>query len=111
MMTEEEEATKKKTTEEEKVKEKKEEEVVEERIYTIPLKHAWIAPIKKRTPRAVGILKSFMKRHMKAESLVISEEVNEYLWGRGIEGAPRKIRVRAARSKDDVVTVYLAKGG
>lgn len=110
MMAEKEETTKKKTAEKEKVKEK-EEEVVEERIYTIPLRHAWIAPIKKRTPRAMGILKSFMKKHMKAESLIISEEVNEHLWARGIEGAPNKIKVRAVRSKDDVVTVYLAKGG
>jgi large subunit ribosomal protein L31e len=42
--------------------------------------------------------------------LVISKEVNEKVWGRGIEKPPRKIRVRAAKNKDGNVTVYLAEG-
>jgi large subunit ribosomal protein L31e len=93
-----------------KEKEKKDENIVEERVYTVPLKHAWVAPVKKRTPRAMSILKGFMKRNMKAETLIISGEVNEYIWSKGIEGAPRRIRVRAVKDKEDVVTVYLAKG-
>jgi large subunit ribosomal protein L31e len=42
-------------------------------------------------------------------TLVISKEVNEKVWGRGIEKPPRKIRVRAAKDKDGNVTVYLAE--
>ena len=42
--------------------------------------------------------------------LAISKEVNEKVWGRGIEKPPRKIRVRAAKNKDGNVTVYLAEG-
>ena len=99
-----EEKTKKKT-------EKKKEEIVEEKIYTIPLTHSWIAPIKKRTPRAMNILKEFIKKNLKMEDFVISKEVNERLWSRGIEGVPRKVRVRVVKDKDGVVTVYLAKGG
>ena len=99
-----EEKTKKKT-------EEKKEEIVEERVYTIPLTHAWIAPIKKRTPRAMNILKDFLKKHMKIEDFIISKEVNERFWSKGIEGAPRKVRVRVVKDKDGVVTVYLAKGG
>lgn len=87
------------------------EDIVEERIYTIPLKRAWISPIKKRTPRAVRILKAFIMRHMKPQSIRITKDVNEHLWSRGIEGAPRKVRVRAVRDADDVVTLYLVKGG
>jgi large subunit ribosomal protein L31e len=41
---------------------------------------------------------------------VISQEVNERIWGRGIEKPPKKIRVRAAKDKDGNVTVYLAEG-
>ena len=108
-MTERKEEAKKRDSEKEKT-EKKEEDVVEERVYTIPLKHAWIAPTKKRTPRAMKILKEFMTKNMKAESIIISGEVNEYLWSKGIEGAPRRIRVRAVKDKEDVVKVYLAKG-
>ncbi|MGQ9530179.1 MAG: hypothetical protein ACUVQX_01900 [Candidatus Bathycorpusculaceae bacterium] len=103
--------------------EKPEEEIVEERIYTIPLSRAWIGPPRKRAPRAMRIIKSFLIRHMKLEKigggegeeeepkrLIISNEVNEKVWGRGIEKPPRKIRVRAAKDKDGNVTVYLAEG-
>ena len=42
--------------------------------------------------------------------LIITKEVNERIWDRGIEKPPRKIRVRAAKDKDGNVTVYLAEG-
>ncbi len=96
--------------EEEEPKERElEEGVVEERFYTIPLRRAWIAPVKKRSPRAIKIIKTFMNKHMKPEALVLDKEVNEEVWRRGIEKPPRRIRVRAARDTDGVVTVFLAK--
>jgi large subunit ribosomal protein L31e len=117
------------TPEEEEVKptprkKKEEEEIVEERIYTIPLGKAWIAPPNKRTARAMRMIKSFITKHMKLEprrtweeegegesrELVISNEVNERVWRRGVEKPPRKIRVRAAEDKEGKVTVYLAEG-
>jgi large subunit ribosomal protein L31e len=94
-------------------KEKKVEgEIAEERIYTVPLGRAWIMPVTKRAPRAMRILKAFIKRHMKAgdESIIISNEVNEKIWSRGIEKPPRKIRVRAVKDREGLVTVYLAEG-
>ena len=104
-------------------KEELEEEIVEEKIYTIPLGRAWVSPRKKRTPRAMSLLQSYIQRHMKigaktkgeeeeeeAGKLVISNEVNEKIWGRGIEKPPRKIRVRAAKDKEGIITVYLAEG-
>ncbi len=87
-----------------------EEEIVEERIYTIPLRRAWISPRKKRTPRAVRLVKAFIQRHMKPEALVMSNEVNERLWSRSIQKPPRKIRVRAVRDKEGTVTLYLVEG-
>ena len=99
-----------------------EEEFVEERIYTIPLGRVWIAPPKKRSPRAMKMIKDFVKRHMKLEPqgemeeeeepkrLIISNEVNERVWRRGIEKPPRKVRVRAAKDKDGNITVFLAEG-
>jgi len=109
--------------EEEVKKEKKEEEeeIVEERIYTIPLSRAWISPPKKRTPRAIRIVKNFIQKHMKIkteveeegeepEKLVVSNEVNEKIWSRGIKEPPRNIRVRAVKNKEGVITVYLAEG-
>jgi len=85
-------------------------DVVEERVYTVPLSHAWIAPVKNRVPRGIHILKEFLRKNMKSDNIVISSEVNEDLWGRGIEGLPRKIRVRAVKDKENVVRVYLVKG-
>ena len=104
---------------------KVEEEIVEEKFYTISLGKAWIAVPKKRAPRAMKMIKDFVKRHMKFEAqgeleeeeeeeeakrLVISNEVNERVWRRGIQKPPRKVRVRAAKDKDGNVTVYLAEG-
>ena len=103
---------------------KEEEEIIEERIYTIPLGKAWIAPPNKRAARAMRMIKSFITKHMKLEprvtweeeggeepkELSISNEVNERVWKRGIGKPPRKIRVRAAEDKEGKVTVYLAEG-
>jgi large subunit ribosomal protein L31e len=108
--------------EEAKHKKKKEEEIVEERTYTVPLSRALVRPPKKRAPRAMQLLKIFITKHMKLEmkvseeeeeeelpQLIISKEVNEKIWSKGIEKPPRKIRVRAAKDKDGNVTVHLAE--
>lgn len=104
----------------EKEAKKKEEEIVEERIYTIPLGKAWIMPPRKRTPRAMRMIRAFVIKHMKIGAkkegeeeeeparLIISNEVNERVWGRGVEKPPRKIRIKAEKDKDGNVTVYLA---
>ncbi len=89
---------------------KEKEKIVEERIYTIPLKQAWIAPIKKRTPRGVRLIRGFVRRHMKVDEPVLARELNEYLWRMGVEGLPRRVRVRITRDADGVVKVNLAKG-
>ncbi|MEM2851260.1 MAG: 50S ribosomal protein L31e [Candidatus Bathyarchaeia archaeon] len=91
-------------------KEEAPEEIVEERIYTIPLRRAWIVPRKERTPKAIKVIRSFIKRHMKTDSIILSREVNELIWSRGIEKPPRRIRVRAAKNKEGVVKVHVAEG-
>lgn len=103
-------------------KKKKDEEIVEERFYTIPLQKALVRPPKKRAPRAMQLIKIFVTKHMKLEmkvseeeeeeelpQLVVSQEVNEKVWDRGIEKPPRKIKVRTTKDKDGNVTVYLAE--
>ncbi len=101
---------------------KKEDEIVEERFYTIPLQKALIRPPKKRAPRAMQLIKLFVTKHMKLAmkvseeeeeeelpQLVVSQEVNEKVWGRGIEKPPRKIKTRVTKDKDGNVIVYLAE--
>jgi large subunit ribosomal protein L31e len=126
MVEAEEEAT---PAEEEEVKPRRkkeaeeEEEFVEERIYTIPLGKAWVRPPKKRAPRAMQMVKAFVTKHMKLDMrveeeeekeelprLIVSNDVNKKVWGRGIEKPPRKIRIRAAKDKEGNVTVFLAEG-
>ena len=58
------------------------------------------------------MVKIFITKHMKLEmkvseeeeeeelpQLLISQEVNEKIWDRGIKKPPRKIRVRALKTK------------
>ncbi len=90
--------------------EEEEIEVVEEKIYTISLRHVWVVtPRGKRAPRAVRDVRDFVSRHMKSEEVAVSNEVNEAIWSRGINKPPRKITVRAVKDKEGKVIVYPAK--
>jgi len=84
--------------------------VGEERVFIVPLDRAWVGPIKKRVPRTIRILREFAKKNMKTDEVLLDQAVNERLWSRGIEGAPRKIRIRAVRDEENVVTVHLVEG-
>ncbi len=85
------------------------------------LGRALVRPPNKRASRAMQLIKIFITKHMKLEmkvseeeeeeelpQLIISQELNQKIWNRGIEKPPRKIKVRAAKDKDGNVTVYLA---
>jgi len=87
-------------------------EVEVERIYTVPLRDAYGAVRKRRAKRAVTLLRQFIKRHMKPEEdaeIIIDPALNEYLWARGIEKPPRRVRVRATKDRHGIVRVYLAE--
>ena len=90
--------------EEEEVKE----EIIDERIYTVPLAKARRGPRNKWAKKSIRYLKEFMERHFKPETLVISQEVNEAIWKRGIQKPPRKLKVRATKNIDGLVVVYLS---
>lgn len=80
-----------------------------ERVYTIPLRNAALAPRPKRANRAVTEVRQFLARHMKTgeEQVWIDGPVNELLWDRGIQKPPRRIRVRAIKFEDGIVEVSL----
>ncbi|MGQ9564921.1 MAG: hypothetical protein ACUVT5_00030 [Candidatus Bathyarchaeales archaeon] len=111
--------------EEEKPKpeKEKEEDIVEERFYTIPLRRVWIIPPNKRAPRAIRLIKNYVEKHMKIgvekeeeeateeeeeERLLISPELNEKIWQKGIRKPPRKVKVRVVKDSEGNVTVYPA---
>lgn len=80
-----------------------------ERLYTVPLRNARLAPRGKRANRAVSEVRRFLARHMKAdeEQVWLDGPVNEIIWARGIEKPPSKLRVRAIKFEDGVVEVSL----
>ena len=84
------------------------EEIIDERIYVVPLAKARHGPRNKYAKKAIRYLREFMTRHFKPESLVISQEVNEKIWERGIQKPPRKLKVRATKNVDGLVVIYLA---
>jgi large subunit ribosomal protein L31e len=84
-------------------------ESAEDRIYTVPLGRAWVAPRYRRAEKAVTVLRKFVERHMKPEEVIIDPTVNEAIWARGITNPPRKIRVRLSKDDEGLVTVSLAE--
>ena len=87
------------------------ENIVEERVYTVPLQGAWKVPSWRRTPKAMEIVRGFIMRHMKPETVKLTKELNERVWYKGIRNPPRRIRIRAVKDEEGVVTVYLHEGG
>ena len=85
------------------------EDITEERLYTVPLGKAYLRPPKKRAKKAIRMIREFFQRHMKADELVILPEVNERVWEYGIERPPRKIKIRATKSIEGIVTLYLVE--
>nr|MDO8086241.1 50S ribosomal protein L31e [Candidatus Sigynarchaeum springense] len=83
------------------------EEITEERKYIVPLSRAYASPPKYRAKKAIIILREFFKRHMKPTELVILPEVNDEIWSRSIERPPRKLKIRATKSIEGKVTLYL----
>jgi len=89
-----------------------------ERIYTVPLTVTKQVPRTKRAPRAIKEIKEFVKRHMTDKTAPEGDEsikrevwvdyrLNEYLWSKGVENPPRKVRVKAIRFEDGLIEVSL----
>lgn len=80
-----------------------------ERIYTVPLGDAYETIRRKRTPRAVKLLRAFIGRHMKAdgEKIVLSGALNGYLWQHSIAKPPRRVKVRLIKDEGKI-RAYLA---
>ena len=94
--------------EERELIEEPKEEIIDERIYTVPLAKARHGPRNKYAKKAIRFLREYMTRHMKPEALIISQEVNEQIWSRGIQKPPRKLKIRATKNVDGLVVLYLA---
>jgi len=82
-------------------------EKILERNYVVPLRKATIKTARwRRAKKAMITIRSFMKRHMKAETVKLGHELNELIWERGGKRVPSKVSV-LARKKDGVVKVNI----
>ncbi len=91
---------------------KKEEKpkTVLERVYNVPLRKGYQkAPKWKRTKKAVNVLKEFISKHMKSDTVKIGKYLNLELWKHGIKNPPHHIKVKASKDDKAVVSVELAE--
>jgi large subunit ribosomal protein L31e len=84
-------------------------EHLEERIYTVPLGKTRYSPYYKRSPRAIHLIRGFFTRHMKAEKIIITKDLNEAIWINGIRNPPRRVKIRATKDDEGNVTLYPAE--
>jgi large subunit ribosomal protein L31e len=80
-----------------------------ERVYIIPLRDVKRVPRTIRSPKAVRIVREFLKKHMKSDDIKIDSSVNEKIWERGIQKVPPKIKVKATKEEDGSVSVTLVE--
>lgn len=64
-------------------------------VYVVNLSRVYYGRRTNRAKRAVNLLREFVARHAKvsSESVVILNDVNNYVWGRGLQRPPRRVRV------------------
>ncbi len=77
-----------------------------EKVYVIPLRDAFLAPRTHRASKAIKVVRAFLTRHLKSESIRLGKSINESVWARGIQKVPRKIRVHADKDENGI---YLAE--
>lgn len=79
----------------------------EERIFTIPLRAALVAPKTQRAPRAIKAIREFVQRHLKPDHIFIDDVLNERIWSRSRGNPPKRIRVKAIKFEDGTAVVSL----
>ncbi|MDD3984874.1 MAG: 50S ribosomal protein L31e [Methanobacterium sp.] len=80
-----------------------------ERVYIIPLRDVKRVPRTIRSPKAIRLVREFLKKHMKSDDIKIDTSVNEKIWERGIQKVPPKIKVKAIKEEDGSVSVTLVE--
>lgn len=75
----------------------------ESRVYVVPLRKGFLkVPGWRKTKRAMDELKKFILHHTKADRAVISNWVNEAIWGHGGKNPPGKIKVKVVLKEEEI---------
>ncbi|MEM3123660.1 MAG: 50S ribosomal protein L31e, partial [Nitrososphaerota archaeon] len=80
-------------------------------VHVIPLRDVWKGSRLRRTRSAMRLLREYVKRHMKAKRIIISNRVSELVWSRGVQNPPRRLRVELVREDEETVAVRLEGEG
>jgi len=81
-----------------------------ERIYNISFqKLKEKSPQNQRARKALVYVVDFLKKHMKAEEIIVDKSINEKIWERGITRVPAKLKVKAVKQEDGKVLAALAE--
>ena len=80
-------------------------------VYVIPLSRVYWGRRSNRADRAVRIVRRFVERHTRADRILIDNSVNNYIWSRGREKPPRRIKVlvKLSRVKEDEEEILTAR--
>jgi large subunit ribosomal protein L31e len=79
-----------------------------ERAYIVPLRREFLkAPKYKRAKKALAALRQFIQKHMKSEDVVISTELNNFIWRHGMKNPPHHIKIAVSKDKDGRVAAGL----
>ncbi|MCI4337098.1 MAG: 60S ribosomal protein L31 [Thermoplasmata archaeon] len=84
-----------------------------EREFVVPLRASMHQPSRRRrSGHALLTVRRFISRHMKGaeEDVWIDPRLNEFIWRRGIQHPPSKVRVKAIRFEDGLIEVDLMEG-
>lgn len=81
---------------------------MEEKSFTVPMQKVFDKPRTKRAAKAVNLVKRFLKKNFRTneKQIKLSNKINELLWSKGIEHAPRRIEIKAIL-EDGVVRAFL----
>lgn len=72
------------------------------RDYTIHMnKRIHGTQFKRRAPKAVRVVKAFATKEMGTKDVRLDPLLNKALWAQGVQGVPRRIRVRISRKRND----------
>lgn len=72
-----------------------------EKIFIIPLRDAWKISFRKRSKKAITVIKEFTVKNMKADSVKIGQDLNKLIWQRGEKSPPRQVKVQMHTEEND----------
>ncbi len=69
--------------------------MAEEKLFTLNLRRGFVkVPTWRKTKRAMDEIKKQLARYAKAETVILSKHINEFVWARGAKNPPPKITLK-----------------